>query len=414
MRKYRGARPLAGGTNENQPSGSRITTHAVLEEGRLLWPQSSSPSQTIVKGSQTQGNILKDHWDDECQVYQTAKQRMEHLKTIEACLNCLQKGHMANDCRKLKKLCFHCKGRHNSALCTNHRKDTRPEKVREEKLEPTVTNSTVAEQMRPEDGAQELESGFLLLRTKLGPMLARNGHTNSIRKVSVASVNSVVSWVASATSHEDIDHFWKLELMGIQDQPNENNDEQNIPRRYNETIQGQLQSGIIEEVHSDMDQEGIIHYLPHHEVIPPHKPITKLRIVHDASAHLKGTKSLNEVLYRGSIMLPDLAGILLRFRMMKNEEYVDNVILSANGTREAINKYPEVKDIFKKVAKNIREFLSNDQNFNKTIPKQDRIEGGATKILGITWINDKDTIRVTLKRWIEHEITKRRVLQFVA
>uniref|UniRef100_A0A1I7VQU1 Pao retrotransposon peptidase n=1 Tax=Loa loa TaxID=7209 RepID=A0A1I7VQU1_LOALO len=44
---------------------------------------------------------------------------------------------------------------------------------------------------------------------------------------------------------------------------------------------------------------------------------------------------------------------------------------------------------------------------NKAIPKHDRIEGGATKILGITWINDKDTIRVTLKPWIEHELTKR-------
>uniref|UniRef100_A0A1I7VXM0 Reverse transcriptase domain-containing protein n=1 Tax=Loa loa TaxID=7209 RepID=A0A1I7VXM0_LOALO len=94
--------------------------------------------------------------------------------------------------------------------------------------------------------------------------------------------------------------------------------------------------------------------------------------------------------------------------------YVDNIILSANGTREAINKYHEVKDIFKKAAINIHEFLSNDQNFNKTIPGQDRIEGGAIKILGITWINDKDTIRVTLKPWIEHELTKRSVLHFVA
>ncbi|EJD76485.1 pao retrotransposon peptidase [Loa loa] len=50
-------------------------------------------------------------------------------------------------------------------------------------------------------------------------------------------------------------------------------------------------------------------------------------------------------------------------------------MLSANGTRGAINKYHEVKDIFKKAAMNIREFLSNDQNFNKAIPKQDKIEG---------------------------------------
>uniref|UniRef100_A0A1I7VHU3 DUF1758 domain-containing protein n=1 Tax=Loa loa TaxID=7209 RepID=A0A1I7VHU3_LOALO len=364
------------------------------------------------------------------------------------------------------------------ALCTNHRKDTRPEKPREEKLEPTVTNST-AEQIRPEgksisflcrkisltnpeipkfrtralalfdlgsqlsfistnlathswggrreinrrknissvmerknlegidsywkqpeiligvkdffkfiklDGAQELEPGFLLLRTKLGPILAGNGYINNIRK---------------------------------------NNEE--ILRQYNETIKDQLQSGIIEEVHPDMDQEDIIHYLPHHE----------------------GTKSLNGVLYRGPVILPDLVGILLCFRMMNviiadvekaflqlelhqsdrnctiffwvndikcavTEEnlkcyqcfgvisspfllaatlnyhletigsqialenrrnlQVDNV-MSAKGTREAINKYHKVKDIFKKAAMNIREFLSNDQNFNKAIPKQYKVEG---------------------------------------
>uniref|UniRef100_A0A1I7VF38 NtA domain-containing protein n=1 Tax=Loa loa TaxID=7209 RepID=A0A1I7VF38_LOALO len=50
---------LVVGTNENQPSRSRVTTHAVLKERGLFWPQSINPSQTIVKGSQTQGNILK-------------------------------------------------------------------------------------------------------------------------------------------------------------------------------------------------------------------------------------------------------------------------------------------------------------------------------------------------------------------
>uniref|UniRef100_A0A1I7W027 DUF1758 domain-containing protein n=1 Tax=Loa loa TaxID=7209 RepID=A0A1I7W027_LOALO len=229
-----------------------------------------------------------------------------------------KKSHIVKDCRKLKKLCFHCKGRHNSALCTNHRKDTRPEKL-QEKLEPTVTNSifvgkidlkvllrdiqnsrqqelskydqkrhkptnleisnerlavfnfgsqlsfistNLAKRLhsrwvederlkriigywkQPEvligvkdffkfiklDVAQELESGLLLLRTKLGPMLAGNGYMDNIRKASAAPANSVVSCVANATSHEDIDHFWKLELMSIQDEPNKNDDEQALER----------------------------------------------------------------------------------------------------------------------------------------------------------------------------------------
>ncbi|VDM92975.1 unnamed protein product [Onchocerca ochengi] len=83
---------------------------------------------------------------------------------------------------------------------------------------------------------------------------------------------------------------------------------------YYETIQ--LRLGIIEEVYPK-DEIGVIHYLPHHEVLTLDKATTKLRIVYDASAHLKRFKSLNEVLYRGPVMLLDLVGALLRFRMMR-------------------------------------------------------------------------------------------------
>ncbi|VBB34222.1 unnamed protein product [Acanthocheilonema viteae] len=99
--------------------------------------------------------------------------------------------------------------------------------------------------------------------------------------------------------------------------------DEKLLHQEDKTIRDQLRSGIIIEVHPNMNQGGTIHYLPHHEVMAPHKPTTKLRIIHDASAHLKGTKSLNEVLYRGSIMFPDLVGILLHFRMMKNVVIAD-------------------------------------------------------------------------------------------
>ncbi|MCP9257717.1 Pao retrotransposon peptidase family protein [Dirofilaria immitis] len=80
---------------------------------------------------------------------------------------------------------------------------------------------------------------------------------------------------------------------------------------YNEAIKEQHQSGIIEEASTEAEV-GVVHYLPHHEVLTPGKTTTKLRIVYDASAHHKGFKSLNDVLYRGPVMLPDLVGILLR------------------------------------------------------------------------------------------------------
>uniref|UniRef100_A0A1I7VIS7 Reverse transcriptase domain-containing protein n=1 Tax=Loa loa TaxID=7209 RepID=A0A1I7VIS7_LOALO len=84
---------------------------------------------------------------------------------------------------------------------------------------------------------------------------------------------------------------------------------------YDNTIKDQLLRGVIEVPPND--EVGVVHYLPHHEVLTPHKNTTQIRIVYDASAHQRGFKSLNEVLYRGPVILPDLVGVLLRFRAMK-------------------------------------------------------------------------------------------------
>ena len=85
--------------------------------------------------------------------------------------------------------------------------------------------------------------------------------------------------------------------------------------KYDDIIQNQLKLGVIEKVTNNR-KDTTKHYIPHHAVINPDKASTKVRVVYDASAKIKkGQKSLNECLYPGPTMLKDLTGILLRFRL---------------------------------------------------------------------------------------------------
>ena len=85
---------------------------------------------------------------------------------------------------------------------------------------------------------------------------------------------------------------------------------------YAAVIQEQIERGIIERATEESLGGLLKYYIPHHAVVTPTKTTTKVRVVYDASAKTKQTnKSLNQCLYRGPVMLPDLSGLLLRFRL---------------------------------------------------------------------------------------------------
>ena len=75
--------------------------------------------------------------------------------------------------------------------------------------------------------------------------------------------------------------------------------------------------GIIEKVGSESNSL-IKHYIPHHAALNPTKATTETRVVYDASAKCRSeSRSLNECLHRGPILLQNLTGILLRIRLNK-------------------------------------------------------------------------------------------------
>uniref|UniRef100_A0A8R1E2H8 Integrase catalytic domain-containing protein n=1 Tax=Caenorhabditis japonica TaxID=281687 RepID=A0A8R1E2H8_CAEJA len=83
---------------------------------------------------------------------------------------------------------------------------------------------------------------------------------------------------------------------------------------YNDIIQQQLSAGIIEPVPDSEKQIGPHYYIPHKVVIKPDSQTTKLRIVLDASSHMKHEMSLNDCIHAGPSILKSILGILLRAR----------------------------------------------------------------------------------------------------
>lgn len=89
-----------------------------------------------------------------------------------------------------------------------------------------------------------------------------------------------------------------------------------LVEKYDNVIKEQLELNMIEEVSNKDEQDGIVHYLPHHSAVKEASETIKLHVVFDASAKTNANAdSLNDCLYKEPNLLLDLHGMLLRFRM---------------------------------------------------------------------------------------------------
>ncbi|GFX27926.1 integrase catalytic domain-containing protein [Trichonephila clavipes] len=83
---------------------------------------------------------------------------------------------------------------------------------------------------------------------------------------------------------------------------------------YKDVIDDYVREGIVERTSCDslLDSQGF--YQPHHAVIRSDKTTSGIRIVFDGSAHEDGQSSLNQSLYTGPNLHPNILELLLCFR----------------------------------------------------------------------------------------------------
>ncbi len=217
------------------------------------------------------------------------------------------------------------------------------------------------------DGKQQLPSGLYLLKSKLGLILGGRYNHPGVHVNASHAHTIFLSGVQSNQPTPNVEEFWSLETIGIMDSPSVTDDDKaldqfnstiqfhdnryhvqwpwksespdlpdnyglalgrfksltrrfkedpSLLKKYDAIIQDQRQKGIVEPILPDTPTGQRQHYLPHHPVITPQKTTTKVRIVYDASARQSAKhKSLNDCLYRGPVILPDLCGLLMRFRL---------------------------------------------------------------------------------------------------
>ncbi|KIH61150.1 hypothetical protein ANCDUO_08585 [Ancylostoma duodenale] len=152
----------------------------------------------------------------------------------------------------------------------------------------------------------------------------------------------------------------------------------------------QLQRGTIKNVPSE-EISSLAHYLSHHGVIKKEVDDIKIRCVYDGSAKTKGNLSLNDSLYRGPVLLPDLAGILHRIRFYKI--LISSDIEKVNTIEDGLKFYNESKELFQTADVNLRVYASNATELNHYFEEkeQDKISE-VQKLLGLQWNTTTDNL----------------------
>ncbi|GFW92566.1 integrase catalytic domain-containing protein [Trichonephila clavipes] len=176
--------------------------------------------------------------------------------------------------------------------------------------------------------------------------------------------------------------------------------------------------------HTSKDQN----FLPHHAVIKPSSPTTKLRVVFDASCKTTNGTSLNSLL---GPQLPFLATRCIKqialddkdnpnlSRVLQEDIYMDDLLSGADTPNNAISICKDIAHVLSTRGFHLRKWNSNSTEFLAQFSEHSshdaRVEfskdsNESSKVLGLFWNSSNDTFGFQPSLELTPPLTKRRIL----
>ncbi|GFW76611.1 integrase catalytic domain-containing protein [Trichonephila clavipes] len=305
---------------------------------------------------------------DLCENLCVQKKRAKLIKEGR-CFICCNTGCYVKKCKK--EFCSYCKGRHTRAICFKLAKSKQNSHLDLEEKNVDVKTTSSNSVFHNRGGVLlQCVKAEIIGRSSSDKIfcLFDNGSsdfywslTHRIKRLdsSLVAVETRLGWSLQGKCDERSDctlvhlvhseeesistelrRFWEIESLGILDKGSvtlDNGDEEilsefdksvnfvdgryrvNLPWKpgMREALQNNktvAREGIVERTSCDslLDSQGF--YLPHHAVIRSDKTTSPIRIVFDGSAHENGQSSLNQSLYTGPNLHPNILELLLCFR----------------------------------------------------------------------------------------------------
>ncbi|GFW98419.1 integrase catalytic domain-containing protein [Trichonephila clavipes] len=167
--------------------------------------------------------------------------------------------------------------------------------------------------------------------------------------------------------------------------------------------------------HTSKDQN----FLPHHAVIKPSSPTTKLRVVFDASCKTTNGTSLNSLLECiKQIALDDKDNPNLS-RVLQEDIYMDDLLSGADTPNNAISICKDIAHVLSTRGFHLRKWNSNSTEFLAQFSEHSshdaRVEfskdsNESSKVLGLFWNSSNDTFGFQPSLELTPPFTKRRIL----